>query len=55
MKHFTLILWIIICSFSPKLMAQDELSSINELMQQGQYLQALTRLEKQAIGDSTQA
>jgi tetratricopeptide (TPR) repeat protein len=55
MKYFTFILWLIICSFSPKIMAQDELSSINELMQQGQYLQALTRLEKQAIGDSTQA
>jgi tetratricopeptide (TPR) repeat protein len=54
MKKLLLISFVFICLISYKVFAQNEISSINELMQKGQYTQALSLLEKLNIGDSTQ-
>jgi tetratricopeptide (TPR) repeat protein len=54
MKKLLLISLVFICFISSKIFAQNEISSINELMQKGQYTQALSLLEKLNIGDSTQ-
>lgn len=55
MKTLHMIMLSILCSFSLKVFAQNESLSINDLMQKGQYAQALSQLEKLNIGDSTQA
>jgi tetratricopeptide (TPR) repeat protein len=54
MKKLLLISLVFICFISSKIFAQNEISSVNELMQKGQYTQALSLLEKLNIGDSTQ-
>ncbi|MES2519993.1 MAG: tetratricopeptide repeat protein [Bacteroidota bacterium] len=54
MKTLHIIILSILCSFSVKISAQNESFSINDLMQKGQYAQALSLLEKLNIGDSTQ-
>jgi tetratricopeptide (TPR) repeat protein len=54
MKKLLLISFVFICLISYKVFAQNEISSINDLMQKGQYTQALSLLEKLNIGDSTQ-
>jgi tetratricopeptide (TPR) repeat protein len=53
MKKLLLISLVFICFISSKIFAQNEISSVNELMQKGQYAQALSLLEKLNIGDST--
>ncbi|PWK27446.1 hypothetical protein LV89_01760 [Arcicella aurantiaca] len=55
MKNLHIILLIICCLFSVRLFAQNENNSINDLIQKGQYAQALSYLEKLNIGDSTQS
>jgi tetratricopeptide (TPR) repeat protein len=54
MKNFIIILCCIICLFDIRTIAQNDVQSIDELMQKSQYLQALNLLEKLNIGDSTQ-
>jgi tetratricopeptide (TPR) repeat protein len=54
MKKLLLISLVFICFISSKIFAQNEISSVNELMQKGRYAQALSILEKLNIGDSTQ-
>jgi tetratricopeptide (TPR) repeat protein len=54
MKNYILITLLFTFLFSAKIFGQNEASSINELMQKGQYAQALIELEKLNVGDSTQ-
>jgi tetratricopeptide (TPR) repeat protein len=54
MKNLLFISLVFVCFISFKIFAQNEISSVNELMQKGQYAQALSILEKLNIGDSTQ-
>jgi tetratricopeptide (TPR) repeat protein len=53
MKKLLFILLVCFCFISSKIFAQNEVSSVNDLMQKGQYAQALSLLEKLNIGDST--
>ncbi len=54
MKNLLIISFIIFCSFQIKTLAQNDVQSVDGLMQKGQYSQALVVLEKLNIGDSTQ-
>jgi tetratricopeptide (TPR) repeat protein len=54
MKNHILITLLFSFLFSFKTFGQNESIFINELMQKGQYAQALVELEKLNIGDSTQ-
>jgi tetratricopeptide (TPR) repeat protein len=54
MKNLIIITLFFSIIFSVKTFAQNESISINELMQKGQYAQALVALEKLNTGDSTQ-
>ena len=54
MKNFIIILCCIICLFDIRTIAQNDVQSIDELIQKSQYLQALNLLEKLNTGDSTQ-
>ena len=54
MKKLRYISLVFVFLFSYKILAQSDASSVNELMQKGQYSQALNVLEKMNTGDSTQ-
>ncbi len=54
MKNYIIITLISLSFFTQKIFSQNESVSVNELMQKGQYAQALVELEKLNIGDSTQ-
>ena len=54
MKNHIIIAVLLIPIFSANLFSQSENISINGLMQKGQYVQALSELEKMNTGDSTQ-
>ena len=54
MKNHIIYILLSIVIFSANILGQNETPSINELMQKGQYAQALVELEKLNIGDSTQ-
>jgi hypothetical protein len=54
MKNFLNISFIILFLFHIKTSAQNDVQSVDGLMQKGQYSQALILLEKLNIGDSTQ-
>ena len=54
MKNLLLITLFFTVIFSAKILGQTETISINELMQKGQYAQALVELEKLNTGDSSQ-
>jgi tetratricopeptide (TPR) repeat protein len=54
MKKILFISLLFSCILSSKIFAQNEVSAVNELMQKGQYAQALSLLDKLNIGDSTQ-
>ncbi|MEY4540623.1 MAG: Tfp pilus assembly protein PilF [Bacteroidota bacterium] len=54
MKNFLIISLIFLCLFQSKTFAQNDISTVDILMQKGQFSQALILLEKLNIGDSTQ-
>ena len=54
MKNYIIYILLFIVIFSAKTSGQNETLSVSELMQKGQYAQALVELEKLNIGDSTQ-
>lgn len=54
MKNHITIALLITFSFITNIFSQTEPISVNEMMQKGQYTQALVELEKLNIGDSTQ-
>ncbi len=54
MKKLLLISLVFVFLISSKIFAQNDVSSVNDLMQKGQYSQALSLLEKLNNGDSTQ-
>ena len=54
MKNYIIYILLFIVTFSAHVLGQNETPSINELMQKGQYAQALLELEKMNTGDSTQ-
>jgi tetratricopeptide (TPR) repeat protein len=54
MKNFIIILLIFLCLFQVETFAQNDVQSVDFLMQKGQYSRALILLEKLNIGDSTQ-
>lgn len=54
MKNYIIITLLFTFVFSAKIFSQTEPISVSELMQKGQYAQALVALEKLNIGDSTQ-
>ena len=54
MKNFLILSCCIICFFHLRIFSQNDVQSVDRLMQKGQYHQALILLEKLNIGDSTQ-
>ena len=54
MKNFLILSCCIICFFHLRIFSQNDVQSVDGLMQKGQYEQALILLEKFNIGDSTQ-
>ena len=54
MKNHIIYILLFIVIFSANILGQNESPSTNELMQKGQYAQALVELEKMNTGDSTQ-
>ncbi len=54
MKNHILVTLLLAFFFSAQVFSQTKTVSVNELMEKGQYTQALVELEKLNIGDSTQ-
>ena len=54
MKNSFIFLFIFVCTFHINSFAQNDVQSIDGLIQKAQYFQALNLLEKMNVGDSTQ-